>query len=103
VPKRKTNKAKETPTARGELDHISRLAIAGFRKELNEAERAHRVGYMARAMVQTTLPHRSTQGPVYERTNGAYTLTIMTPPKAGGILYGGIVYSILPLDGSLLG
>lgn len=38
---------------------------------------------MARALVQATLPHRRVEGPVFERRNGAYTLTLMAPPKTG--------------------
>lgn len=51
-----------------------------------EAEAAHEagaLGFMARAMVQATLPHRKVEGTYFERKNGAYTLSMLASPKVG--------------------
>jgi hypothetical protein len=58
--------------------------------EAEEAKRAGALGYMARAMVQATLPHSSQPGNEFTRTNGTFSLTIMTPSRAGGLPYGSI-------------
>lgn len=55
--------------------------------EAAAAKQAGVVGYMARAMVQATLPHKATQGGIFSRSNGAYKLTIMSP---NGLPYGSI-------------
>ena len=51
--------------------------------EIEEAKQAGALGYMARAMVQATMPHRKPAESFFERTNGAFTLTMMAPPKVG--------------------
>jgi hypothetical protein len=56
-------------------------------KEVQEGKAAGLVGYMARAMVQATLPHKETPGGIFSRSNGAYKLTIMSP---NGLPYGSI-------------
>lgn len=55
--------------------------------ETEEARKAGKVGYMARALVQATLPHKATAGNVFTRRNGAYELTIMSP---NGLPYGSV-------------
>ena len=47
------------------------------------------LGFMARAMVQATLPHRKVEGNEFERRNGAFTLSLMAPAKIG-LPYGSI-------------
>lgn len=44
---------------------------------------------MARMLVQTTLPHRKVSGPVFERSNGAFRMTLMAPPQTG-LPYGAV-------------
>jgi hypothetical protein len=56
-------------------------------KEAEAAEKAGVIGYMARAMVQATMPHKETQEAIFSRINGAYKLTIMSP---NGLPYGSI-------------
>lgn len=41
------------------------------------------LGFMARAKVQATLPHRKVDGNEFERRNGAFTLSLMAPAKIG--------------------
>lgn len=57
--------------------------------EEEAAKDAGALGFMARAMVQATLPHRKVIGNEFSRTNGNYTLTILAP-SAIGLPYGTI-------------
>lgn len=56
--------------------------------EAEEAKKAGSLGFMARALVQATMPHSAKKGTEFQRKNGAFTLTILTPSAAGGIPYG---------------
>lgn len=51
--------------------------------EAESAADAGALGFMARAMVQATLPHKKVEGNEFTRTNGSYTLSIMAPAKIG--------------------
>lgn len=51
--------------------------------EAESAQDAGALGFMARAMVQATLPHKKVEGNEFERRNGNYTLTLLAPSKVG--------------------
>lgn len=51
--------------------------------EAEEAKKAGALGYMARALVQATMPHKQIAGNEFTRKNGAFTLSILTPSKVG--------------------
>ena len=57
--------------------------------EQESAKDAGMVGYMARAMVQATLPHSCPKTNEFTRKNGNYSLTIWSP-KEIGLPYGSI-------------
>lgn len=57
--------------------------------EAESAQDAGALGFMARAMVQATLPHKKVAGNEFERRNGNYTLTLMAPSKIG-LPYGSV-------------
>lgn len=57
--------------------------------EAAEAKKAGVVGYMARAFVQATIPHKATPGNEFTRENGLYSLTMLAPSKIG-LPYGSI-------------
>jgi len=57
--------------------------------EAEAAQEAGALGFMARAMVQATLPHRQVAGNEFSRSNGNYTLSILAP-SAVGLPYGSI-------------
>ena len=57
--------------------------------EDEQAQEAGALGFMARAMVQATLPHRAVDGTYFERKNGAFTLSLLASPKIG-LPYGSI-------------
>lgn len=69
---------------------IDRLIADALAMEAQAAQEAGALGYMARALVQATLPHRRTEGVEFQRRNGAFTLSIMSPSLAGGLPYGSI-------------
>ena len=47
--------------------------------EAESAQDAGALGFMARAMVQVTLPHKKVEGNEFERRNGNYTMTLLAP------------------------
>jgi hypothetical protein len=51
--------------------------------EDEKAQEAGALGFMARAMVQATLPHRTVAGNEFERRNGNFILTLQAPSKIG--------------------
>ena len=57
--------------------------------EAEEAKEAGALGYMARALVQATMPHKATEANEFTRSNGAFTLSILAPAKIG-LPYGSI-------------
>ena len=57
--------------------------------EDDDVQEAGALGFMARAMVQATLPHRAVTGNEFERKNGSFTLTLQAPSKIG-LPYGSI-------------
>lgn len=57
--------------------------------EAEEVKKAGKVGYMARSLVQATLPHKATPGSEFIRRNGFFTLIILTPSTIG-LPYGSI-------------
>jgi len=62
------------------LDRLIQQALA---IESEEAKDAGALGYMARALVQASMPHSRPEGLVFERTNGAFSLVMMGHPHAG--------------------
>ncbi|WP_206771954.1 replication protein RepA [Polymorphum gilvum] len=68
------------------LDKLFGTALA---IELEAAKEAGALGFMARAMVQATMPHRRVAGNEFTRTNGAFSLTMLAPSKIG-LPYGSI-------------
>jgi hypothetical protein len=57
--------------------------------EAEDAKKAGALGYMARALVQATLPHKATKENEFTRDNGLFSLTILAPSKVG-LPYGSI-------------
>lgn len=66
---------------------IERLIADSLAIEAEEAQQAGSLGFMARSMVQATLPHRKVEGNEFTRRNGAFTLTMLAPSKTG-LAYG---------------
>lgn len=69
---------------RQDLDHLIGESLA---LEAEDAKKSGAIGYMARMLVQATLPHKATNDLVFKRENGALTLSIVSPD---GLPYGSI-------------
>jgi len=68
---------------------INTLCDASLAMEAEAAKEAGMLGFMARAMVQATMPHSRVDGNEFTRTNGAYTLSMLAPSRIG-LPYGSI-------------
>jgi len=68
------------------IEHLIQEALA---IEAEEAHEAGAVGFMARAMVQATMPHRAVKGNEFSRKNGNFTLNMLAPSKVG-LPYGNV-------------
>ena len=63
--------------------NLSRLLDDALSIEAEEAKAAGALGYMARVLVQATMPHKSTPSNEFQRSNGIFTLTILSPSVVG--------------------
>ena len=62
---------------------VERLINDALAIESESALEAGALGFMARAMVQATLPHKKVDGNEFERRNGNFTLSLLAPSKIG--------------------
>lgn len=62
---------------------IDQLIAAHFAIEGEAAKENGALGFMARALVQATLPHRRAEGCEFIRRNGEHTLTLYAPTQFG--------------------
>jgi hypothetical protein len=69
---------------------IENLLADAVAIEEEEARSAGMVGYMARAMVQATMPYRDPKTTYFERKNGNFTLTMSALSPKIGLPYGSI-------------
>jgi hypothetical protein len=76
-----------TPVCVDKAKTISDYAAEALALDQEEAERAGAIGFMARAMVQASLPHSKPQGSEYRRRNGNFELAMWSPM---GLPYGTI-------------
>lgn len=67
----------------GQGDAVLRLINDALAIEAEAAQDAGALGFMARAMVQATMPHRKVDGNEFTRRNGNFTLTMLAPSKVG--------------------
>jgi hypothetical protein len=85
-----TKRLFDTPAARKTGgDALERLIAQTLAIETESAQEAGAMGYMARAMVQATMPHKRTEALFFERTNGSFAL-VMTGNAKVGLPYGTI-------------
>ena len=61
--------------------NLEKLITEILAVETEAAKEAGALGYMARALVQATLPHSKIAGNEFKRTNGFFKLTILTDSK----------------------
>ena len=62
---------------------INKIIYEILAMEAQEAKEAGALGFMARTLVQATMPHSKPDSLVFERKNGVVSLTIMGHPHAG--------------------
>ena len=62
---------------------LDRLISESLAIEAEDAAKSGALGFMARAMVQATLPHKKALGNEFTRTNGNFSLTLLAPAKIG--------------------
>jgi hypothetical protein len=70
--------------------NLDKLITDALAIEAQDAKEAGALGYMARALVQATLPHSKPDGNEFERRNGAFTLVMLAPSKVG------LPYGVIP-------
>ena len=68
---------------------IDKLVEEAWEIEQHEARSAGRLGFMARSLAIATMPHKQVVGAEFERTNGAFTLSMLAPSKIG-LPYGSV-------------
>lgn len=68
---------------------IDKLVNEALAIEQEEALKAGAIGYMARALIQATMPHSKIDGNEFKRKNGAFKLTILADSDIG-LPYGSI-------------
>ena len=64
-------------------DALNSLIRESLAMEAEAAKEAGALGFMARALVQATLPHSKTEGNEFTRTNGLFSLTLLSPSAIG--------------------
>lgn len=69
--------------------NINELISEALAMEIEEAKEAGALGFMARSLVQATMPHRKAEGNEFKRTNGAFTLSMLAPSDIG-LPYGSV-------------
>jgi hypothetical protein len=62
---------------------IDKLVAEALAIENEAAVEAGALGFIARALVQATLPHKQVEGNEFKRTNGHFTLSILAPSTIG--------------------
>lgn len=68
---------------------VDKLISEALAIEAQEAAEAGQVGFMARAMVQATMPHKRVTGNEFSRRNGNFTLSMIAPSRVG-LPYGNV-------------
>jgi len=70
-------------------NQIEKLITEALAIEAEAAIEANALGFMARAMVQATMPHKKTTENEFVRRNGAFTLSMLSPARIG-LPYGSV-------------
>jgi hypothetical protein len=70
-------------------ENLNNVITEALAIEARDAKEAGALGFMARALVQATLPHSKVEGNEFNRINGLFSLTLMASSKIG-LPYGSI-------------
>jgi Plasmid encoded RepA protein len=63
--------------------NLNKLILEILSMEEESAKEAGTLGYMARILTQATIPHKKVLGNEFTRTNGLFSLSIISPSKIG--------------------
>ncbi len=63
--------------------NISKIVDEALSVEVQEAKENGYLGYMARVLVQATMPHKKLKADVFERRNGGFSLAMIAHPHVG--------------------
>lgn len=63
--------------------NLDKLITEALAIEAQDAKEAGALGYMARALVQATMPHKKIDANEFTRKNGNFSLTILSPSEIG--------------------
>src|SRR5262245_4804846 len=69
--------------------NLNKLISEALAIEARDAKETGALGFMARALVQATMPHSKVEGNEFKRRNGAFKLTILADSEVG-LPYGSI-------------
>ena len=69
---------------------IDKLITEALAIEAEEAKEAGKIGFMARGLVQATMPHKRTPDLVHQRVNGDYNFTMSAINPDVGLPYGSV-------------
>jgi hypothetical protein len=75
--------------SRKRIERVNQLVAESMAMEAAEAREAGALGFMARALVQATMPHSKQSKTTFLRRNGAFELALMGHPTVG-LPYGGL-------------
>lgn len=64
-------------------ENLNQLITEALAIESRDAKEAGALGFMARALVQATMPHSKMEASVFKRQNGSFKLTILADPEVG--------------------
>jgi hypothetical protein len=64
-------------------ENLNNLITEALAIEARDVKEAGALGFMARALVQATLPHSKVNGNEFRRTNGLFNLTLLADSKIG--------------------
>jgi len=63
--------------------NLNKLITEALVIEAESAKEAGAIGYMARVLTQATIPHKKVEGNEFSRSNGIFTLSIISPSRIG--------------------
>ena len=81
-------------------ERIDQLVTQALEIEAESARDADAIGYMARALVQATMPHKKTHDTHFKRTNGNYSLVMIAGDPDIGLPHGSLPRLMLAWLGS---
>jgi hypothetical protein len=62
---------------------VQELMATAFQADIDDAKAAGQLGFVARTLVQATMPHSKVTGAEYTRKNGKFRLTMLSPSVIG--------------------